>query len=109
MKPELQQLLEAVAAATEDDATEEAKRRGVAACRDLGSLLGAIPGQPLVQSQGPASALGYLATQLQAAKPTVVLDAIIAKLGGLLPEDDEGRGSRQRLDVPFVPVPTDSE
>ena len=97
-------LLEAIRCGLVESASEGERRNAAEACETLLTLLRSTPGEPLVEPR-TASPLAQAVQQVQAAPPSVVLDALIAKLQSLLPEDERTIGTRDRaLKIPFVDV-----
>jgi hypothetical protein len=83
----MDELLEAIKAATATDASEEARTTGVIACRTILTALEAKAGEPLVQvPSAPASPVAMAVSALKSVPPDQLLDLAIAKLRTMLPE-----------------------
>jgi len=99
-------LLEAVKRALEPEATTESRAAGAQACRTLLAALGAGEGEPLVAAPLPSTPVATAARQLAAAPPGAVLDAVIARLQALVPDDTPAAAPAPApLRIPFVPIP----
>ena len=104
----MKDLINTVEAALDPEADDAAKNAGANACRALLAALAVEPGKPLAPAPTPSSPMAAAAQQLRNAPPTLVLDALIAKLRAHLPEDaphTEPDTTESRLAIPFVPIP----
>ncbi len=83
----MDELLEAIKAATAAHARDEARSAGVIACRTILTALEAKAGEPLVQlPAAPASPIAMAVSALKNVPPDQLLDLAIAKLRTMLPE-----------------------
>ena len=106
MSTQVQQLINAIRAAAEDDASPTEKERGAEACKTLGALFGATPGEPLAPRVSAPTPLGQAVEQVRGAKTAFLLDAVIARLKSHLPEGEPAAESAEmKLAIPFIPIP----
>lgn len=103
----MEELLEAIRAATSSDATDEAKASGATACRTLLSALEAKPGEalappvPLPSTSAPD--IGALVAGIRGVPVDQLLDLAIAKLRTMV-QPAEAAPVRA-FTVPLVAVP----
>lgn len=101
-----QQLIDTIQSGIATEATPEARQQAAAACRQLLAVLETTPGQPL--GPGPSSpAAGSRPPGVpQTLDPTLVLDAVIAKLRTMVADDEQpSPAPRAGLKIPLVPLP----
>jgi hypothetical protein len=84
----MQELLEAIRAATTEDATAEEKTAGAEACRTILTALEATTGKPMLVSGAPPS------NPLAGIDLTQALDYLIARLRQAAPADEPTRPGR---------------
>ncbi len=104
----MKELIYTVEAALVPEADDATKNAGANACRTLLAALEVEPGKPLAPAPMPSAPMAAVVQQLNNAPPTLVLDALIAKLRAHLPEDTpqtEPHTTPLRLAIPFVPIP----
>lgn len=101
----MEQLIEAIRAATTPDATDEAKAAGANACRTLLAALETKPGQPLAVDPTPASPIEAAVSVLRGMPAEQLLDLAIARVRAALPPDTKLETTKS-LKVPLVTVPT---
>ncbi len=115
-----------IRAALADGADDLTRQRGINACRDVMATLGARADQPTDEATAPTptqpptlpspsttqpnppSRLADAARLVATAPPTLILDAVIAKLKAQLPQEDagdDGDSPGPTLRIPFIPVP----
>lgn len=90
----MNELLEAIRAATAHDATDEARHAGAAACRTILAALAATPGESLAapsvagsDSATPVSSIAMAMSTLRGMLPDQLLDLAIARLRAALPAE----------------------
>lgn len=106
-------LLETIEAGLAADAGELARQIAANACRQLLVVLEAKPGEQLAQVVPLPTALptplpGSVppgVPQPAAMNPTLLLDALIARLRSSLPQDEQAEPVERGLSIPFVPIP----
>ncbi len=107
----MNKLIETITSAIAPDADDASKHAGSDACRALLAALEVEPGKPLAPAPMPSSPMVAAVQQLRSAPPTLVLDALIAKLRAHLPQLPEEApqtvpdATESRLAIPFVPIP----
>ena len=97
-------LVEQIRRGVATGATVDERAAAASACDTVRTLLRATPGQPLIDKPTPSTPLGQAVESLQGAPPGVFLEALIAKLKSMLPEDGAVLTRRTTLRVPFVDV-----
>lgn len=104
---DLTQLLDSIRLAIDEGADAATRQRGAVACRAIAAALDATPGQPLATAPPPSSTLVAAVRHAGSAPPTLVLDALIAKLKTLLPEGagDSPPTESPQLRIPFIQLP----
>ncbi len=112
------ELLTHIRAALAEGASDMTRQRGVNACRNILAALGAKAGEPLdataAATKPPSppsqpSPVVNAARMVATAPPTLILDAVIAKLKAHLPALQSGAEPAPRpavLRIPFIPVPS---
>jgi len=102
------QLIKTIENALADEANEAARRDAANACRQLLAALESKPGErlativPLPGSVPP----GVPQPPVQASvNPGLLLEGLIARLKGELPNEDEPEVAERELRIPFVPIP----
>jgi hypothetical protein len=101
-----QQLIETIQTGIATEATPEARQQAAAACRQILAALETTPGQPLGPGPSYPAAGSRPPGVPQALDPTLVLDAVIAKLRTLVPDDQQaGPAPHAGLQIPLVSVP----
>ncbi len=80
-------LIEAIRAATATDATDDVKAAGANACRMILAALEATPGQPLVEAVPTTTPIQMAVSALRGVPPEQLLDVAIARLRAALPAD----------------------
>lgn len=95
-----------------DDVDEMTRQRARNACDELAAVLASKPGEPLVPPEAPAPSPAPAMFSRppgvpQSTDPSLLLDAVIAKLRSQLPseEDSEPTVEPSALRIPFVPLP----
>jgi hypothetical protein len=86
----MQKLLEAIRAATAEEATADEKGAGVEACRTILTALEAEAGKPLAIAGAPPS------NPLAGIDLTQALDFLIERLRQSMPSDESGAGRSRR-------------
>ncbi len=110
-----------IRAALAEGADDLARQRGANACHDILATLGAKPHElpdettapttpppPTAQPCAP-SPLANAARMVATAPPSLILDAVIAKLKAHLPQEGasaDGDSHGPTLRIPFIPVPS---
>lgn len=105
--------IETIKAGLADEVDELTRQRARKACDDLAAVLQSEPGEPLVLPVAPGSVPMPAAftrppgVPQPQVNPSLLLDALIAKLRAELPADtaDDVAPERARLRIPFVPFP----
>lgn len=100
----MEQLLEAIRAATAADATDEAKAAGATACRTLLAALEAKAGEPLAAPVAAGNAVQAIVGALKTMPPEQLMDLAIARLKAALPAGTEVAPVTP-LRVPLVAIP----
>jgi hypothetical protein len=102
----MEQLIETIRSALDPNADDNAKAAGASACRTVLAALETEPGKPLAPPMTPSSSMAMAVQQLRNAPPSLVLDALIAKLKTYLPEEPAtAHAATSGLKIPFVPLP----
>lgn len=90
----MNELIEAIRAATAQDATDEARHAGATACRTILAALAATPGESLAAPDvaasdpaTPASSVAMAMSALRGMPPDQLLDLAIARLRAALPAE----------------------
>jgi hypothetical protein len=101
----MNQLLDAIRAATAPEATPEARAAGVAACRTILAALEATTGEPMaVAAPAVVSPIAGIVGMLRGVPPDQLLDLAISKLRAALPAGIEVPPV-QPLKFNIVPLP----
>ena len=100
----MEQLLEAIRAATATDASDETKAAGANACRTLLTALEAKAGQPLASPAMPSNPIEAAVSVIRGMPAEQLLDLAIARLKAALPPETNLEPVK-RLTVPLVPLP----
>jgi hypothetical protein len=99
----MEQLLEAIRAATAPDATDETRAAGANACRTILTALEAKAGQPLASVQ-PTTAVQSIVGLLGTMPPEQLLDLAIARLKAALPPGTDVAPVKP-LKIQLLPLP----
>lgn len=102
----MDQLLDAIRAATQSGATDEAKAAGVNACRAVLAALEAKAGEPLAAPIAVSATppdIAALVAGLKGVPVDQLLDLAIAKLRTMVPADKAP--PVHKLSIPLLPVP----
>jgi hypothetical protein len=100
----MEELLEAIRAATAADATDEAKAAGATACRTLLTALEAKAGEPLAAPVAAGNPVQAIVGALKSMPPEQLMDLAIARLKAALPAGTEV-APVPPLRVPLVAIP----
>lgn len=100
----MEQLLEAIRAATAPDASDETRAAGANACRTLLAALEAKPGQPLAATPTATNPIEAAVSVFRGMPAEQLLDLAIARLKAALPPETAVEPVK-RLTVPLVPLP----
>jgi hypothetical protein len=102
----MEQLIEAIRAATAADATDEVKATGANACRTILTALEARAGEPLAAPVlSAANPIETAVSVLRGMPAEQLLDLAIARLKAALPPETKV-GPVKSLTVPLVPLPS---
>ena len=97
----MENLIDAIRAATADNATPEARAAGAQACRTILTALEAKLGQPLATAPAPSNTAQAIIAALRDTPPDQLIDLAIAKLRALVPAQPE---TVQVVRIPLVPI-----
>jgi hypothetical protein len=100
----MENLIEAIRAATASDATPDARAAGAQACRTILAALEATPGKAIETGSQPCTSLQAIVTALRGMPPDQLIDLAITRLKAALPAGTEIE-SVPRLNVPLIAVP----
>jgi hypothetical protein len=100
----MENFIDAIRAATADNATPEARVAGAQACRNILAALEAKLGQPLAAASSPSSSMQALLAALGNTPPDQLLDLAIAKLRTLMPAAQSEPQTVQSVRIPLVPI-----
>jgi hypothetical protein len=98
----MENLIEAIRAASADNATAEARAAGAQACRTILAALEAKAGEPLA-SVPPTTPMQAVLTALSQTPPEQLLDLAIAKLKAALPAGTDVPAV-QSVRIPLLPI-----